>query len=123
MPIRGIRGATVADADTPEAIRAFCKHIGMNKQDSTVEVNVLENFLRDDLNKRAPRRMAVLRPLKVVITNYPEGQVEELDAINNPEDPAMGTRKVPFSRELYIDDDDFREEPPFAAAFAWATSA
>jgi glutaminyl-tRNA synthetase len=97
---------------TPEAIRAFCKHIGLNKFDSTVEINVLENFLRDDLNKRAPRRMAVLRPLKVVITNYPEGQVEALDAVNNPEDSNAGTRKVPFSRTLYIEQDDFREVPP-----------
>ena len=97
---------------TPEAIRAFCKHIGMNKFNSVVEVNVLENFLRDDLNKRAPRRMAVLRPLKVVITNYPESQSQELDAINNPEDESAGTRKVPFSRTLYIEQDDFRETPP-----------
>jgi glutaminyl-tRNA synthetase len=97
---------------TPESIRAFCKHIGLNKFDSTVEINVLENFLRDDLNKRAQRRMAVLRPLKVVITNYPQGQSEELDAVNNPEDPNAGTRKVPFSRTLYIEQDDFREHPP-----------
>jgi glutaminyl-tRNA synthetase len=97
---------------TPESIRAFCQHIGLNKFNSTVEIQVLENFLRDDLNKRAERRMAVLRPLKVVITNYPDGQVEELDAINNPEDPAAGTRKVPFSRTLYIEQDDFRETPP-----------
>jgi glutaminyl-tRNA synthetase len=97
---------------TPEAIRAFCKHIGVNKFNSTVEIQVLENFLREDLNKRAPRTMAVLRPLKVVITNYPEGQSEELDAVNNPEDPSAGTRKVPFSRELYIEQDDFRETPP-----------
>jgi glutaminyl-tRNA synthetase len=97
---------------TPEAIRAFCKHIGINKFNSTVEIQVLENFLREDLNKRAPRTMAVLRPLKVVITNYPEGQAEELDAVNNPEDASAGTRKVPFSRELYIEQDDFRETPP-----------
>jgi glutaminyl-tRNA synthetase len=84
----------------------------MNKFNSTVEINVLENYLRDDLNKRAERRMAVLRPLKVVITNYPEGQSEELDAINNPEDPSAGTRKVPFSRTIYIEQDDFRETPP-----------
>src|SRR5947208_3234648 len=96
---------------TPEAIRAFCKHIGLNKFDSTVEINVLENFLRDDLNKRAQRRMAVLRPLKVVITNYPEGQTEELDAVNNPEDESGGTRKVAFSRELFIEQDDFRDKP------------
>ena len=97
---------------TPESIRAFCKHIGVNKFNSTVDIGVLENFLREDLNKRAPRRMAVLRPLKVVITNYPEGQVDELDAINNPEDPSAGTRKVPFGRELYIERDDFAETPP-----------
>src|SRR5205823_8993832 len=97
---------------TPESIRAFCKHIGLNKFDSTVEVNVLENFLRDDLNKRAPRRMAVLRPLKLVIDNYPEGQIDQLDAINNPEDESAGTRKVPFGKVLYIEQDDFRETPP-----------
>jgi glutaminyl-tRNA synthetase len=97
---------------TPESIRAFCKHIGVNKMNSTVDVQLLESFLREDLNKRAPRRMAVLRPLKVVITNYPQGEVEELEAINNPEDPAAGTRKVPFSRELYIERDDFMEVPP-----------
>ena len=97
---------------TPEAIRAFCRHIGVNKFNSTVDIQLLENFLREDLNKRAPRVMAVLRPLKVVITNYPEGEVEELDAVNNPEDPAAGTRKVPFSRVLYIEQDDFKETPP-----------
>jgi glutaminyl-tRNA synthetase len=97
---------------TPESIRAFCKEIGMNKFNSTVEVNVLENFLRDDLNKRAERRMAVLRPLKVVITNYPEGQSEELDAVNNPEDESAGMRKVRFGRTIYIEQDDFREVPP-----------
>src|SRR5207248_1466491 len=97
---------------TPESIRAFCTHIGVNKMNSTVDVQLLESFLREDLNKRAPRRMAVLRPLKVVITNYPQGEVEELEAINNPEDPSAGTRKVPFSRELYIERDDFMEVPP-----------
>lgn len=97
---------------TPEAVRAFCKHIGMNKFNSVVEHNVLENFLRDDLNKRAPRVMGVLNPLKVVITNYPENQDEELDAINNPEDPSAGLRKVPFSKELYIERSDFEETPP-----------
>jgi glutaminyl-tRNA synthetase len=97
---------------TPEAVRAFCKHIGVNKMNSAVEIQVLENFLREDLNKRAPRTMAVLRPLKLVITNYPEGQSEELDAVNNPEDESAGKRKVPFSRELYIEQDDFRETPP-----------
>ena len=97
---------------TPESIRAFCKHIGVNKFNSTVEINVLENFLREDLNKRVPRKLAVLRPIKVVIDNYPEGQTEELDVINNPEDPSAGTRKVPFSRELYIEREDFAEVPP-----------
>jgi glutaminyl-tRNA synthetase len=97
---------------TPEAMRAFCKHIGVNKMNSTVEISVLENFLRDDLNKRAPRVMGVLKPLKVVITNYPMTTSEELDAVNNPEDPSAGTRKVPFSRVLYIEQDDFREVPP-----------
>ncbi|QOV88954.1 glutamine--tRNA ligase/YqeY domain fusion protein [Humisphaera borealis] len=96
---------------TPESIRAFCKHIGMNKFNSTVEFNVLENFLREDLNKRAPRVMAVLRPVKVVITNYPEGQSEELDAVNNPEDPAAGSRKVPFGRVIYVEQEDFMEVP------------
>jgi glutaminyl-tRNA synthetase len=97
---------------TPQAIRAFCAHIGVNKFNSTLEIQVLENFLREDLNKRAPRVMGVLRPLKVIITNYPEGRSEELDAVNNPEDESAGTRKVPFSRELYIEQDDFREVPP-----------
>jgi len=97
---------------TPEAIRNFCDRIGVARTDSTIELALLEHFVREDLNKRAPRVMAVLRPLKVVIDNYPEDQVEELDAINNPEDPAAGTRKVPFSRVLYIERDDFREEAP-----------
>jgi len=97
---------------TPEAIRNFCERIGVAKRNSTVDIAMLEHSLREDLNKHTPRVMAVLRPLKVVIDNYPEGQVEELDAVNNPEDPTMGTRKVPFSRELYIEQDDFREEPP-----------
>ena len=97
---------------TPEAIRTFCERIGVAKRNSTVDIAMLEHCLREDLNKRAPRVMAVLRPLKVVLENYPEGQVEELEAVNNPEDPAMGTRKVPFSRVLYIEQDDFREEPP-----------
>jgi len=97
---------------TPEAIREFADRIGVARSESTSEVALLEDCLRDDLNKRAVRVMAVLRPLKVVIENYPEGAVEELDAVNNPEDPAMGTRKVPFSRVLYIDRDDFREDPP-----------
>jgi glutaminyl-tRNA synthetase len=97
---------------TPEAIRAFCEKIGVGKRDSTVDVALLEHCLREDLNRRAPRLMAVLRPLKLVIENYPEGQVEELDAVNNPEDPSAGARTVPFSRELWIDREDFREEPP-----------
>jgi glutaminyl-tRNA synthetase len=97
---------------TPEAIRNFCERIGVAKRNSVVDIAMLEHCLREDLNKRALRVMAVLRPIKVVIENYPEGRVEELDAVNNPEDPAMGTRKVPFSRVLYIDQDDFREEPP-----------
>ena len=97
---------------TPESIRAFCKHIGVNKFNSTVDVQLLESFLREDLNKRAPRVMGVLRPLKVIVTNYPEGQVEQLEAVNNPEDPTAGTRKVPFSRVIYIEQDDFKETPP-----------
>jgi glutaminyl-tRNA synthetase len=96
---------------TPEAIRAFCAHIGVNKFNSLHDIQLLENFLRDDLNKRAMRVMGVLRPLKVVITNYPEGQVDQLEAINNPEDESAGTRKVPFSREIYIDREDFMETP------------
>ncbi len=96
---------------TPEAVRAFCRHIGVNKFNSTLEIGVLENFLRDDLNRRAPRVMGVLRPLKLVIDNYPAGQIEELDAINNPEDESAGTRKVPFSGTLYIEQDDFQENP------------
>lgn len=97
---------------TPEAIRDFCERIGLAKRDSIVDLALLEHCLREDLNKRAPRVMAVLRPLRVIIDNYPEGQVEELEAINNPEDANMGTRKLPFSREIYIEQDDFREEPP-----------
>lgn len=97
---------------TPEAIRNFCDRIGVAKKESTVDMALLEFCLREDLNKRAQRVMAVLKPLKLVIVNYPENQVEELDAINNPEDPGMGTRKVPFSRVLYIERDDFREGPP-----------
>lgn len=97
---------------TPESIRTFCERIGVAKRDSVVDIALLEHCLREDLNKRAPRVMAVLRPLKVIIDNYPEGQVEELDAVNNPEDSSMGTRKVPFSGVLYIERDDFRELPP-----------
>jgi glutaminyl-tRNA synthetase len=97
---------------TPEALRAFCATIGVTKFNSLTDVALLEHHLRDDLNRRALRVMAVLDPIKVVIDNYPEGQTEELDAINNPEDAGMGTRKVPFSREIYIERDDFREDPP-----------
>ncbi len=97
---------------TPQAIRNFCKAIGVSKTNGSIELAMLEHFVREDLNKRAPRAMAVLRPLKVVIDNYPENQVEEMDAVNNPEDAAAGTRKVPFSRVLYIECDDFREDPP-----------
>ncbi len=97
---------------TPAAIRVFCERIGVAKRDSVVDVALLEHCLREDLNKTAPRVMAVLRPLTVIIDNYPEDRVEELDAINNPEDPSMGTRKTPFSRMLYIERDDFMEEPP-----------
>ena len=97
---------------TPESIRNFCARIGVNKNDSTIEMSWLEDSIRADLNRHAPRVLAVLRPLKVVIENYPPGQVEELEAVNNPEDPSAGTRRVPFSRELYIERDDFMEEPP-----------
>jgi glutaminyl-tRNA synthetase len=97
---------------TPEAIRNFCNSIGASKTNGVIELAMLEHFVREDLNNRAPRVMAVLRPLKVIIDNYPENQVEEMDAVNNPEDPGAGTRKVPFSRVLYIEQDDFRENPP-----------
>jgi glutaminyl-tRNA synthetase len=97
---------------TPEALRSFCDRIGVARADSTVDIGLLEHCLREDLNKRAPRFMAVLRPLKVTLVNYPEGRVEELEAVNNPEDPAMGSRRVPFSRELYIEREDFMEDPP-----------
>jgi len=97
---------------TPKSIRDFCDRIGVAKTDSTIDVALLEHCIREDLNKTAPRVMAVLNPLRVIIDNYPEDQTEELDAINNPEDPDAGTRKVPFSRVLYIERDDFREVPP-----------
>ena len=97
---------------TPEAIRSFCEEVGIAKRDTVTELALLEHHLREDLNRHSPRVMAVLNPLKVVLTNYPEGQVEEFAAINNPEDAAMGTRQVPFSRELYIERDDFLEDPP-----------
>ena len=97
---------------TPESIRNFCERIGVAKRDSMVDIELLEHSVREDLNKRAPRVMGVLRPLRVVIDNYPENKMEELEAVNNPEDPSMGTRKIPFSRVLYIEQDDFREVPP-----------
>lgn len=97
---------------TPEAVRVFCDRIGVAKRNSVVDIAVLEHCLREELNKRSPRVMAVLRPLRLVLDNYPANQEEELDAVNNPEDAGMGMRKVPFSRVLYIEQDDFREEPP-----------
>jgi glutaminyl-tRNA synthetase len=97
---------------SPQAVRNFCKLIGVNKFNSTIDIALLEHCLREDLNKTSPRVMAVLRPLKVIIDNYPEDKTEQLDAINNPEDPAAGSRKVPFSRQLYIEQDDFMENPP-----------
>ena len=97
---------------TPEAIRNFCAAIGVSKTNGTLEFAMLEHFVREDLNKRAPRVMAILRPLKVVIDNYPEGQVEEVEAVNNPEDDNAGKRTVPLSKVLYIEQDDFREDPP-----------
>jgi glutaminyl-tRNA synthetase len=109
MPtIRGLRRRGF----TPGAIRAFCERIGVAKRDSLVDMSLLEYFIREDLNRRAPRVMGVLRPLRVVLENYPEGQEERLEAVNNPEDPSAGTREVPFSRVLYIERDDFREDPP-----------
>ncbi len=97
---------------TPEAIRNFCDRIGVAKFNGIIELSLLEHFVREDLNKRARRAMAVLRPLRVVIDNYPEDQVEQMEAVNNPEDASMGTREVPFSRVLYIEQEDFREDPP-----------
>jgi glutaminyl-tRNA synthetase len=97
---------------TPEAIRTFCSRIGVSKTNGIIEFNLLEHAVREDLNKRAARVMAVLHPLRVVIDNYPDGQVEEMEAVNNPEDATAGTRKVPFSKVLYIEQDDFREVPP-----------
>ena len=109
MPtISGIRRRGV----TPEALRNFAYNIGITKYNGLTDVAVLEHAIRDDLNKRSLRRLAVLRPIKVVITNYPEGKIEELDAVNNPEDENAGKRKIPFSRELYIEQDDFKEVPP-----------
>ncbi len=97
---------------TPEAIRTFCREIGVSKGSGAVDVAMLEHFVREDLKLKVPRTMGVLRPLKVVITNYPEGQVEMLDAEINPENPEMGTKQIPFSREIYIEQDDFMEDPP-----------
>src|SRR5207247_4044192 len=97
---------------TPESIRDFCARIGVAKKENVIDMAQLEHSIREDLNRRARRVMTVLRPLKVVLTNYPEGQVEDVDVINNPEDQSAGTRRVPFSRELYIEHDDFREHPP-----------
>ncbi len=97
---------------TPESIRLFAERIGVSKADSVIDVSVLEDCLRFDLNKRARRVMAVLHPLRLVIDNYPDGKIEELEAVNNPEDASMGTRRIPFSKVLYIEQDDFRESPP-----------
>ena len=97
---------------SPESIRNFCQVISVNKFNSTIDIALLEHCLREDLNKTSPRTMAVLRPLKVIIDNYPQGKVEEMEAINNPEDPSAGTRKAPFSRELFIEQEDFMENPP-----------
>jgi glutaminyl-tRNA synthetase len=97
---------------TPEAIRNFVAAVGVSRTNGIVDLAMLEHFVREDLNRRAPRVMAVLRPLRVVIDNYPDGQVEEMEAVNNPEDSNAGTRKVPFSRVLCIEQDDFREDPP-----------
>jgi glutaminyl-tRNA synthetase len=97
---------------TPESIRYFADRVGVARRENTIDISLLEDSLREDLNKRAPRAMTVLRPLKVVIDNYPDGEVEEVEATNNPEDPSMGTRKVPFAKVLYIEQDDFRENPP-----------
>ena len=97
---------------TPEAVLDFIRRVGVAKNYSISDVSLLEACVRDDLNKRALRRMAVLRPLKIVIDNYPDAQVEEMDAVNNPEDPSAGTRKIPFSKIIYIEQDDFRETPP-----------
>jgi glutaminyl-tRNA synthetase len=97
---------------TPESIRDFCTRVGVAKKENVIDMGLLEHCVREDLNRRAPRAMAVLRPLKLVLTNYPEGQVEQMDVVNNPEDPAAGTRQVPFSREVWIERDDFMEDPP-----------
>ena len=97
---------------TPESIRDFCTRVGVAKKENMIDVGLLEHCIREDLNRRAPRAMAVLRPLKLVLTNYPDGHSEEMDVVNNPEDASAGTRRVPFSREVYIEHDDFMEDPP-----------
>jgi glutaminyl-tRNA synthetase len=97
---------------TPDAIREFIRRVGVTKRQTTAEIEMLEALLREDLNKKANRVMGVLRPLKVVIENYPEDEEETFEAVNNPEDPAAGTRDVPFSREIYVERDDFMEDPP-----------
>ena len=97
---------------TPEAVRDFCTRIGVAKKENVIDVALLEHTVREDLNRQAQRALAVLRPLKVVIENYPEGKVEHVEAVNNPEDASTGTRRMPFSRELYIERDDFMEDPP-----------
>ena len=97
---------------TPQAIRAFCERVGLAKRENVIEMELLEYCLRDDLNQRAERRLGVLNPLKITLENYPEDQTEELDAVNNPEDPEAGTRTIAFSREILIDRNDFMEDPP-----------
>jgi len=108
LTLRGLRRRGY----TPASIRAFCERIGVTKVNSTIDMAWLEDAVREDLNETAPRAMGVLRPLKVVIENYPEGQVEQLEAANHPQKPEMGTREVPFSRELYIEQSDFMEDAP-----------
>src|SRR5260370_3199804 len=108
LTISGLRRRGV----TPSALRTFAYNIGITKYPSLTEVALREDTMRDEFNRAATRRLAVLRPIKLVLTNYPEGKIEELDAINNPEDQNAGTRKIPFSRELYIESDDFMEAPP-----------
>jgi glutaminyl-tRNA synthetase len=108
LTISGLRRRGV----TASALRAFAYNVGITKYPSMTDMAVLEHTMRDEFNRNAARRLAVLRPIKIVLTNYPEGKLEELDAINNPEDPNAGTRKIPFSRELYIESDDFMETPP-----------
>ena len=97
---------------TPKSIRDFCTRVGVAKKENVIDMGLLEHCVREDLNRWAPRAMAVLRPLKLVLTNYPEGQVEHMDVVNHPDDPAAGTRKVAFSREIFVERDDFMEDPP-----------